>query len=624
MCGINGFVDFKNQLNREVRHDTIHKMNEKIIYRGPDSEGIFDGDWFSMGMRRLSIIDLNNGNQPIYNEDKSVVIVFNGEIYNHRLLRSKLKEKGHIFSTNSDTETIVHLYEEFGENAFAKLDGMFAFSIYDRKREQIFIVRDRIGEKPLYYTKEKQYFGYGSEMRSLVEAKLTDKEIDSAALSLYLRYTYIPAPYSIYKDVKKLKAGHFLRLNRNGEIEEKKYWDIKVCSEYENISYHDAKNRLRKLLNKSVKDRMDCDVPYGVFLSGGIDSGVVAALMVRNASEPVNSFTIGYEEKSYDESGNARWMAKHLGTSHHEHILSYKDSVNALSSVVGHFDEPFADSSAIPVCLVSKFASQYVKVVLTGDAGDEMFLGYDKYAVDYYVNKYLRFPKSGRRIIEKAFEILPDKTPLSRKVNKVIKNAYEDSYVKRSNLMKLGFKDLELNNLLFEGYRDYGEEDIVKEYFETAPRKNELSQTQYTDIKVVLEGDMLTKVDRMTMLNSLESRTPMLAGNIVDFAYSIPNEYKLDGKNKKKILKESFKDLLPNGYDKLPKSGFGVPIDHWFRNEMKNELLDLLSPDRLKAQGIFNPKTVTNIVNEHMTGHVNRKSELWCLYVFERWLEKNI
>ena len=212
MCGINGFVDFKNQLNREVRHDTIHKMNEKIIYRGPDSEGIFDGDWFSMGMRRLSIIDLNNGNQPIYNEDKSVVIVFNGEIYNHRLLRSKLKEKGHIFSTNSDTETIVHLYEEFGENAFAKLDGMFAFSIYDRKREQIFIVRDRIGEKPLYYTKEKQYFGYGSEMRSLVEAKLTDKEIDSAALSLYLRYTYIPAPYSIYKDVKKLKAGHFLRL----------------------------------------------------------------------------------------------------------------------------------------------------------------------------------------------------------------------------------------------------------------------------------------------------------------------------------------------------------------------------------------------------------------------------
>lgn len=624
MCGINGFIDFKQKYNNEFRHNAIHRMNNKIIYRGPDAEGIYDGSWFSMGMRRLAIIDLNSGNQPIYNEDKSIVIVFNGEIYNHRILRKWLKERGHLFQTSSDTEIIVHLYEELGVESFAKLDGMFAFSLYDLKRESIYLVRDKIGEKPIYYTSKTDFFCYASELRSIIEIGLTEKTIDKEALNIYLEYTYIPAPYSIFEDVRKLRPGYYLCISRDGIINENRYWDIKRNPKYEKISYYEAKNKLRKLLNKSVKERMDCDVPYGVFLSGGIDSGVVAALMVRNSIEPINSFTIGYEEKSYDESGNARWMAKHLGTNHHEHILSYKDCVKALSSVVGHFDEPFADSSAIPVYLVSKYASQYVKVVLTGDAGDEMFLGYDKYAVDYYANKYRHIPQLGRKLIEKTISVIPDKTSISRKVNKVIKNAYEDVYTKRSNLMKLGFKSAELYDLLLPEYLYDGENDIVKDYFNSAPRKSELSRTQYSDIKIVLEGDMLTKVDRMTMFNSLESRTPMLASNIVDFAYNIPNQYKLDGKNKKKILKESFTDLLPKGYDKLPKSGFGVPVDYWFRNEMKQEMLDLFSPDRLKKQGIFNPVMVAKIVNEHLTGAVNRKSELWCLFVFERWLDSVI
>ncbi len=621
MCGINGFLDFKRKYARDARHDIVHRMNDRIIYRGPDSEGIYDGDWFTMGMRRLAIVDINSGNQPIFNENNTISIVFNGEIYNHRKLREQLRANGHIFKTDSDTEVVVHLYEEKGTDAFAELDGMYAFSIFDYNKNIMIVVRDRMGEKPLYYSYSNEYFYYASELRSIIDLGVVSKEIDSYALQLYLKYTYIPAPYSIYRNVRKLRAGHYLTINSVGEVKDDQYWNLTRKSEYENISYSDAKERLRELLDDSVRLRMDCDVPYGAFLSGGIDSGVISALMVKNSKIPIDTFTIGYEDKSYDESENARWMANHLGTRHHEHILTYKDTIDAMNVVSNHFDEPFADSSAIPVFLVSKYASQYVKVVLTGDAGDEMFLGYDKYAIDYYLNMYRRMPAIGKKSLDVLLKIIPDKSVLSRKIKKVIAGSNQDSFSKRNNLMKLGFKDSEVDRLLLIDAVSADDIDLAKEFFETSPLADELARTQYTDIKMVLEGDMFAKVDRMTMLNSLESRTPLISNEIVEFAYNIPLDYKLDGKNKKKILKETFVDLLPEGYDKLPKKGFGVPLDHWFRNEMKEELTDLLSAERIKKQGIFDAKYVENIVAEHMSGKMNRKGELWSLYVFEKWMD---
>lgn len=621
MCGINGFLDFKQAHTRAYRYALVHEMNEKIKHRGPDAEGIYDGKWLTMGMRRLSIVDLKSGNQPIYNESGNIVIVFNGEIYNHKSIRKQLEKRGHIFKTDSDTEVIVHLYEEFGSLSFHKLDGMFVFSLYDGRKDKLYIVRDKMGEKPLYYAYNSEWMSYGSELRSLMALGLIDKELEKDALTLFFTCTYIPAPYTIFKNVFKLRAGHYLSVKSDGEVCDKQYWDIMINSEYANLSYGDAKAELRRLLNDAVRKRMNCDVPYGAFLSGGIDSGVISALMVKNSDEPVNTFTIGFDEKEYDESRNARWIADYLGTKHHEYILNYKEAAGVAKKVIRHFDEPFADSSALPVYLVSEFASQYVKMVLTGDGGDELFLGYDKYAIDYYLNKYLKIPAIGRKMIEGLTEHLPDKTVVSRKVNKVIRNAYVDDFTKRKRLMQLAFKEDEIEQLLNPEYRSLISTELVKSYFYKAPSHDNLARTQYADIKIALEGDMLTKVDRMTMYHSLESRAPMLSSKIIDFAYSIPLEYKLQGNYKKRILKEACADLFPQGFEKLPKMGFGVPLDHWYHNEMKEELTDLLSERRLKKQQILNANYVTNILNEHFAGRINRKFEIWCLYVFEKWYE---
>ena len=623
MCGINGFIDFKNRYGSDERRNIVHCMNECIIRRGPDDEGIYDGDWFSFGMRRLSIIDLETGSQPIYNSDKSIAIVFNGEIYNYKDLKKRLEDRGASFYTNTDTEVIVKLYEAYGIKSFEKLDGMFAFSLYDKREEVIYLVRDKLGEKPLYYANNCDTFLYASELKSIEKTNLIKTDIDKTALDYYFRYTYIPAPLTIYEGVKKLLPGHYMRIEKKRNVDMFQYWDIRSIDKWRNISYEDAKRELRRRLNKSVKRRMNCDVPYGAFLSGGIDSSIVTALMVRNSSKPIDTYTIGFKEKEYDESANAARMAKHLGTNHHEHIISYNDAINVIDDIISNMDEPFADSSAIPEYLVSHFASQEVKVVLTGDGGDEMFLGYDKYLIGYYSDYYMKLPQLvRRRVIEPAIKFMPDKTVLSRKVNKVIKSAYQDSFSRRNQVMELGFKQGEIDRLISPDYKVADDEiDIVKNYYNNAPLTSDLSRTQYTDIKYVLEGDMLAKVDRMAMLNSLETRAPLISSSIIEFAYNLPVEYKLDNRNKKKILKEAFHDVFPKGYDKLPKSGFGIPLDRWFRDEMRDDLEKTLNNDRIKKQGIFNADYIETILSEHMSGKVNRKFELWALYVFEKWCE---
>lgn len=620
MCGICGFADFQGRYSCEYRSELLQIMNGQIIHRGPDSEGYYTGEWLNLGMRRLSIIDVDTGDQPIYSSSGAVVLVFNGEIYNYIELKQTLTEKGYLFKTSSDTEVIANLFEEYGEKCFELLDGMFAIALLDIHSDSLYLVRDRMGEKPLYYYADNEKLLFGSELKCLRSTGLIPCELDTAALNLLFQYTYIPSPFSIYRDVRKLLPGHFLRVRRDGKLCNECYWHLERNEEYASISYEDAKAELRRRVDHAVMTRMRSDVPFGAFLSGGLDSGLIVALMAQHSDKPINTFTIGLNTAG-DESHRAQKMAEHVGTNHTCFVLDYKDSIDAVSDIVSKMDEPFADSSCIPEYMVSRLASKHVKTVLTGDAGDELFLGYNKYLVDYYSENYMRFPRFIRKgLFEPAYRMLPKTSSLVLMAGKVLQVAEQGAFERRNGMMQLGFKDEECRALFREGFCDPSGQELISSYY-YASTGGSMDRAQYLDLHIVLEGDMLTKVDRMSMLNSLETRTPFLANDLVEFAFSLPTSYKLQGKNKKRILKDTFKDLFPEGYDKLPKSGFGVPIREWFRNEMKEEIYDLLSENKIRTQGLFNSGYVKQILDEHISGKVDRKSEIWCLYVFQKWIE---
>lgn len=623
MCGINGIIDYHKHYLMEERNKLVHQMNEKIIYRGPNMEGLFDSEHVTMGMRRLSIIDLSTGRQPIYNEDKTLAIVFNGEIYNFKRLREELIQKGHQFYTSADTEVIVHAYEEFGNQAFDRLDGMFSFAIFDSRQNKVVIARDRMGEKPLYFYYNEDYFVFGSELKSLLSTGIVPKVIDKKALNQYLQLTYIPAPLTIFEHVKKVKPAHYMEITLDGAVTEHNYWNYpKTKFSEKDLSYQEAKNKLYTLLEQSVKDRMVSDVPLGAFLSGGIDSSIIVGLMSKLSEQPVETFTIGFDEKEYDERDRAKMVADLNKTNHHAKVLDYKDALSLINHILMKMDEPFADSSVLPSYFVSEFAGEHVKVVLTGDAGDEMFMGYSKYLIDYYSRKYKKVPKFLRKgIIEPVVYHLPDNRAITRKIRKVIDNAEKDLFEQRKALMSLGFKKQERKQLLQDSYYDETCMEFLKDIYEENSQDDEVSKTQKLDARVVLEGDMFTKVDRMSMLNSIETRTPLVSRDIVEFAMQLPSSYKIKEKNLKRILKDAFVDILPENFDKYPKSGFAVPLDYWFRNELKEELTNLLNEEVIKNQGIFDYEYIHTIIEEHLSGRKNRKSELWTLYVFEKWYQ---
>lgn len=624
MCGINGFYDLKNKYSIDETYSLVHAMNERIIHRGPDHEGMYQHQNITMGMRRLSIIDLGTGNQPIYSNSKRYVIVFNGEVYNFQEIRNKLEAENYTFYTTSDTEVVVNAYEAYGEKSFDMLDGMYAFSIYDIITGELIIVRDRMGEKPLYYsTTDKGAFIYGSELKSLISSGVINKKIDKHALNIYLQLTYIPAPYCIFEGVCKLMPGHMLKINATGDIEDKIYWDIRNISKNTHIDYETAKTKLYELAEKSVKERMVADVPLGAFLSGGIDSSTIVGLMTRASDRPVETYTIGFHEAEYDERARARLVAELNNTNHHEYVVDYKDALAVIDSIMENMDEPFADSSVIPTYYVSRFASGDVKVVLTGDAGDELFLGYDKYLIGYYDKLLHKLPEPIVKICKKIAFSMPDKSTLSRKLRKVLGNYGKDILEQRIDLMSLGFKENDRQQLLKESYFDNQTTAFIKDrYYSVKSDSTELTHTQYTDISTVLEGDMLTKVDRMSMLNSLETRTPLLSRDIVEFAWSIPDEYKLNGKNKKCIMKDTFSSILPENFDKLPKSGFGVPLDDWFRNDLKSLMQRYLNREKIEKEGIFNWDFVEYVIRNHQSEKINYKFQIWTLLVFEKWIEE--
>lgn len=623
MCGIYGFLSKKyTQAQLETATNSLEK-------RGPDSLGYYFESPLGLGHRRLSIIDLSSGGQPMFSEDKNIVIVFNGEIYNFQSIKKELAILGCNFLTSSDTEVIIKAYQAWGlQGCLDKLEGMFAFALWDEKLQKLFVVRDRYGEKPLYYTSNKEGFFFASELKALKE-HYSKENLSKTALNLFFSLSYIPAPHTIYKDVFKLQPGNYLEIENNGEYKIKKFYDLKsvVQKNHNNLikDYEQAKKELRQLLFASVEERMISDVPLGSFLSGGIDSSIVSAIMAKLSDQPIKTFSIGFKEKEYDESERAALVANHIGSEHTLHILGHEDLLAVVDETLAYFDEPFGDSSAIPSMMVAKKAREKVTVVLTGDCADELFGGYDKYLGKHYAEKYASYPSFVRTIFEKGVQWIPHNNYTNhtlRKVKKVIKAASLTPENRYLSLSSLGFQKTEKNDLLNDTFQEDVSIEILKQ-FNSLGISDELTQTFYSDIHLVLEGDMLAKVDRACMINSLEARVPFLDSKIVDFSFKLPHEFKIQGTNKKRILKETFSDLLPEETMNFSKKGFGIPIRLWFQNELKTELLDLLNKELLQLQNIFNLEYIQKLIDEHMSNQENHASKLWQLYVFQKWYNKN-
>ena len=633
MCGIVGFIA-NSKINLSA--SDIIQMTDQIYHRGPDDFGsyIFENR-IGLGMRRLSIIDLTNGGQPLYNTTKTIVIVFNGEIYNFLELRNDLLKKGLTFKTNSDTEVILLGYEFYGLDFLNKLNGMFSFAIHDINLRKIFLFRDRLGEKPLYYLSDPNFFIFSSELKSIksVLNKFTNEklEICKAAMNLYFTLTYIPAPYSIYKQVKKLKPGYYLSIDTESlVIQENKFWEIKeigLDNNLQNFSY--AKLELEKLLFDSVEKRMLADVPLGSFLSGGVDSSIITAVMADiKSNTSIDTFSLISDNKYFDESTRSNSVAKHLNTNHHSIKISINELKETYEKIIINFDEPFADSSAIPTYFISKKTKDFVKVALTGDGGDEVFGGYNRYFMPSISKKYKNIihPLIHKKIIKPIVNSInqtKDDRGLLFKFHKLINGISNSELGDILNIMSLGFLNEDRIYLIKESYLEN-----TDSYFESIYEKTTgmplLNKSRYMDMIISLEGDMLTKVDRASMLASLECRAPFLDHRLMEFSYQLPTNFLIRNNNTKFILKDTFKNLLPKGLFDLPKSGFGVPVGDWLRNDFIDELKLLTDVNFLNEQAIFKSDYVKSIVDEHLLNIRDHTFKIWTLFCFQKWYKQNI
>jgi len=625
MCGITGFIDFWNTSNTrpvEDRGETLDAMCRAIRHRGPDDQGVMLQPGVALGMRRLSIIDLAGGHQPISNEDNGVTIVFNGEIYNYRELQKELQSAGHRFRTNSDTETIVHAYEEFGSSCVEHLRGMFAFAIWDQREKKLFIARDRVGKKPLYYSVTRSgTLVFGSELKSLLEHPELERKINPQALDAYFSLGYVPDPISIFENVEKLPPGHHLTFT-NGRLVVERYWDFSYELNGNGSNGHKASDyldELRALLDEAVKLRLVSDVPLGAFLSGGIDSSTVVGLMARHMDQPVKTFSIGFNEDSYDELKYARLTAKKFGTEHHEFLVT-PDICEVVDSLAWHFDEPFADSSAIPTYVVSKLAREHVKVVLTGDGGDELFAGYSRYVTERQRSKFDRVPQ----VLKKS---LMD--PLSRGLPH---GAWGRNYLHNISLDPISryldtvsvFTGLNKNSLYTADFSDQlREASHLSSYFRELSRNVRtnapLDSLLYIDSKTYLPGDILTKVDRTSMAVSLEARVPLLDHKLIEFVTRIPASMKMAGIETKHLFKQAIADLVPAEIVHRPKQGFGVPIQHWINRQLRERIRDTLNDPRTLQRGYVSRSHVELLLDEHERGRRDHAMGLWSLLMLELW-----
>ncbi len=616
MCGIAGFY----LRNGKAELPVVRAMCDQIRHRGPDDEGFHVSGGCAIGMRRLSIIDLSTGHQPMSNEDESVWVVFNGEIYNYQELRSDLIARGHRFSTNSDTETLIHLYEEEGAAGLSRLRGMFAYAIWDGNRRRIFLARDRFGKKPLYYAVLPQGLYFGSELKCLRVAGVP-AEIDAEALRLFFQFTYIPEPLSCFRAVRKLPPGSWLTYDADGTVRQGRYWQFPapIAETPADFSVDDACTRLREKFDESVRIRLIADVPLGAFLSGGIDSSSVVASMARASSEPVRTFSIGFEESAFNELEYAGMVARQYRTEHHE-IVVRPDAVDLVSRLVRHFDEPFGDSSAIPTFIVSEFAARHVKVALSGDGGDELFAGYDRFQTLARLRQLDSIPQALRSFISWTADRLPYAARGKNYLHMLSRPAALERYFEsnfspwflRQALLQpewmlpadSAFLTHTMANFLLPGNADL------------------LSQALYFETTQNLTGDLLVKVDRMSMANSLEVRCPILDHELAELAATIPHAWKIREGKGKYIFIRAVGDRLPPQLLNRAKMGFGVPLALWFRGTLRSFLWDHLTSPAFLNRGIVSPAFVRQMLAEHDSGRRDNSHWLWSLLMLELWFRE--
>jgi asparagine synthase (glutamine-hydrolysing) len=625
MCGIVGIV--RNDKS-DVDQALLARMCAAIRHRGPDDEGFYFSAAVGLGMRRLAIIDLKSGQQPIHNQDRTAWIVFNGEIYNYRELREQLEKLGHTFYTNSDTEAIIHAYDQYGADCPKHLRGMFAFAIWDERTQELFLARDRVGKKPILYAQVNGHFIFGSEFSALLQHPDVSRDIDAEALHHYLSFMCVPAPLTAYRAIRKLEPGHSLRY-RKGEIKTERYWQPDFSKKVD-ISEAEAGERAIEILRDAVKVRLMSEVPLGAFLSGGIDSSAVVALMSEVSSAPVKTFSIGFEEQDFSELHHARRVAEHVGADHHEFIVR-PDALEVLPILVEHYGEPYADSSAIPTYYVARETRKHVTVALNGDGGDESFAGYERYAAMRLAERYHRIPAVLRdTVVRQAIELIPSSETKRSRVRDVKRFIQAASLEKVERYLRwVSVFDTEAKQDLYS--EDFQREtqrlsaaNMLDPWFAQANGSGVVDAALLTDIMTYLPNDLLVKVDIATMAVSLEARSPFLDHHVMEFAASLPEKFKLRGLTTKYLLKRVLKKLLPAENLNRRKMGFGVPIGHWFRGRLQPFLRETLLAEVALKRGLFKPEAVKQLVELHTRGERDYSHQLWTLLMLELWFQRFI
>ncbi|RPJ75961.1 MAG: asparagine synthase (glutamine-hydrolyzing) [Acidobacteria bacterium] len=615
VCGIAGVVSSEAG-PREARSDLVRAMCAAIRHRGPDDEGFYLDDHAALGMRRLSIIDLTTGQQPMTGEDGRFWLVFNGEIYNYRELAAELRSCGHTLRTSSDTEVIVHAWEEWGEGALQRLHGMFGFALWDTGTRTLWLARDRPGIKPLHYHASGGRLAFASEIKSLLVDPDAPRELDEEALDHYCSFLYTPPDRSILAGIRKLPPGHVLRW-RDGQVNVQRYWDLPEAEDFRGDE-REAAGALRAALRSAVRSHMISDVPLGAFLSGGVDSSVIVGLMAEASSRPVRTFSIGFEEAGYNELPYARQVAERFGTEHHEFVVR-PDAVAIVDRLVHHFDEPFGDSSAIPTWYVSEIARRHVTVVLSGDGGDELFGGYERYLPHPRVEAFDRWKIPGKQSVAGVAGRHWPRRLRGRAFLRHVALDRESRY-----LEDVGFFRPDEKAALYSGEfatRLQGRDAFagMRARFERERHLSWASQMMRFDFHTYLPEDVLTKVDRMSMAHSIESRVPLLDTGVIELAARFPASLRIAGKRQKNVLKESVADLLPASILDRPKHGFGVPVGTWFGGGLRELFADTLLSARARQRGFFRPAAVDALVAEHLEGRRDHTLRLWLLVVLELW-----
>jgi asparagine synthase (glutamine-hydrolysing) len=622
MCAICGIVKRKGRVEEEI----IKKMADCLSYRGPDEEGYFFEENIGLAHKRLSIIDLKTGRQPLFNEDKSLILICNGEIYNFHKLREKLEKNGHIFKTNSDNEVIIHLYEEKEEDCLSDLRGMFAFAIWDRKNKKLFLARDQLGKKPLVYRSKNGEIAFSSELKALLNLPGFEKEIDIEAVDDFFTYQAIPSPKTVFKSVKKIPPGHYL-IWKEGEIKIERYWEIDFSKKLKLKDENEYMEILWEKLTESVKIRMISDVPLGAFLSGGIDSSTVVGIMSQLTNLPVKTFSVGFDVESFSELKYARIVAERFKTEHYEFIVK-PDIIEILPKLIWYYNEPFGDSSMIPTYYVANKTKDYVKVALNGDGGDENFAGYPRYYQTKLLEKLLKISKKTfllNRFNKKLFEKFYIKYPYNfySRIFKWLCEADDSgfcyAYTRRLTSFSPEWKEKLYSSFFKNEIRNYNSFEITQKLWGKVNNLDLLEKMIYCDFNLYLPEVLLVKMDIATMSNSIEGRSPFLDNEFVELIASFPPELKLKGKISKYILKEKLKDFLPEEILKRKKMGFGVPIGKWFRDKLSDYLKEILLSESFKKCDLFNFDEVKKLIDEHTEGDIDHSSRLFLLLVFELW-----